>query len=78
MIHLRLLKQLDLVARRFRQVRLWRNLAIVWLLAALVALGLWIANSPADASARVQALALCGIAGVLAVLAGLAAWRSAG
>jgi hypothetical protein len=47
MIRFHLLKQLDRVASRYRQLRLWQLLAAVWLVAALVGLAFWALKPPA-------------------------------
>jgi hypothetical protein len=46
MIRFHLLKQLDHVAARYRQLRFWQMLAIVWLASAAICLGFWALKPP--------------------------------
>lgn len=46
MIRFHLLKQLDRVASRYRTLRLWQLLAVVWLLSAIVGLAFWALKPP--------------------------------
>src|SRR5688572_30347382 len=70
MIQGRLFNHLDTVAARYRQLRLSQSLAIIWLVAAVVAVGIWIwiarSGSPAGMPATVLLLATAAFAAITA------------
>ena len=71
---------LDLVARRFRQLRLWSTLALGWALCAIVGLGmvLWLANAATIPLSPVGLFALLALPAVATLAIGAAfAYRSA-
>jgi hypothetical protein len=73
MIDLRLSRQLAPVANRFRRLCLWRNLAVAWLLAAALGLGLLALGERTGLPLK-QSMILVGVAAFAA--ATVAAWRS--
>ena len=73
MIDLRLSRQLAPVGNRFRRLCLWRNLAVAWLLAAALSLGLLALGDKTGLPLK-QSMILVGAAAFAA--ATIAAWRS--
>src|SRR6476620_10826089 len=73
MMHRRLHDELEQVAARYRRLRLWQGLAVVWLAVAVVGLCAWALSPVMQVSVRAGA-SLLAAAGFL--LAGVAVGRS--
>ena len=65
--------ELEQVASRLKQLRLWRGLSLVWILASAVGAVLWLTGSHA-ASGAGTVRAVVTLTGLLAVLSALQAW----